>query len=130
VVVIGLFLAPDGLQAHNIYTLALNVFGGAMMVWILVLNLNRELVLTRDGIRIRGGKSASIQWGEVKSVLVEKAGPKGRRVRFVLADKSMISPVPVDVWTMRDREFDQKVSTIQRWHAHFGSHEPGSGGRA
>jgi hypothetical protein len=119
-----------GPLAHNIFSLALNLFCGAMLVRILVLHLKRELILTRDGIRIRGRKSASVHWSEVRSVLAEKAGPNGRRVRFVLADKSMISPVPVDVWTMRDREFDQKVSTIQRWHAHFGSHEPGpEGGR-
>jgi hypothetical protein len=112
---------------HNIFTLALNLLVGAMLVRTLVLNLNRELVLTQNGIRIRGGKSASIQWSEVQSVLVEKAGSNGRRVRFVLANKSMISPVPVDVWTMRDAEFDQKVSMIRRWHAQFGSHEPGPG---
>jgi hypothetical protein len=118
---LGGVLSVGGSQAHNIFTLALNLFGGAIMVRILVLHLNRQLVLTRDGIRIRGGKSASIQWSEVRSVLVEKAGPNGRHVRFVLADRSMISPVPVNVWTMRDREFDQKVLTIREWHAHFGS---------
>jgi hypothetical protein len=47
-----------------------------------------EVVQTRDGIRIRGGKSASVQWSEVKSALVEKAGPQ-RAPRAVCARRQI-----------------------------------------
>ena len=114
-------LSVSGSQALNIASFVLDLSGATYMVWIIWVILNTQMVLTRDGVHLRNWKYTFVRWSEVSSVLVEDRPFGGRRVRFVLADKSKISPVPAETRLLRDREFDQKVSTIQEWHSRFGS---------
>lgn len=116
-VVIGAFISGSP-QGRNILSLTILLLTmpmiGVMLRWMSTV----QLALTRDGVYIRNWKSTFVRWSEIKSVLVEDAGHWRRRVRFVLDNKIVISPVPVDARGARDREFDQKVSTIRRWHDH------------
>ncbi|TCO60755.1 caspase family protein [Actinocrispum wychmicini] len=121
VVVIGNSLWSSRSPADNILAPAVLFVTGIMALGA---NSNTQLILTQDGVRIRWGKSTFIRWSEIKAVLVEDTENHGRRVRFVLSNKSMISPVPMDSRVLGDREFDQKVSIIQKWHDRFGSPEP------
>jgi hypothetical protein len=102
-------------------------FGIATSVAKLAVHLRSKLVLTEEGIRLTRWKRERIPWSEIKAVQMgRQAGMpfNPRRIRFVLADRSILSGVPVDGWGARDPLFDHKLRTIQQLHVQFGAPEP------
>ncbi|MGH3866795.1 MAG: caspase, EACC1-associated type [Pseudonocardiaceae bacterium] len=106
------------------------VIGGAAF-WCSVhflLLLASGLTLTSQGVELKRWETTMIPWKEIQSVQTGSAyGVK--TVKFVLSGRSdELSWVPGHNVAMPDREFDQKLQTIQQWHARFGGRMPGKRG--
>jgi hypothetical protein len=130
-IVLGSSLSVSGITFPSQGSVRGAIIGGSVgllaTVVLTIMHLRGELVLTSQGIYLRRWKTKFIWWSEIRVVRVGRPPllyVGTRYVRFVLQDRSVLSMVPIDVWGVRDREFDQKVWTIKQWHAQFGSPDP------
>lgn len=85
-----------------------------------------RLTLTAQGVELKRWLTTMIPWKEIQSVQTGTDRVENfDMVEFVLSDRSELSWVPGHYLTTPDREFDQKLQTIQQWHARFGGRMPG-----
>ncbi|MCW2937974.1 MAG: hypothetical protein JWN00_959 [Actinomycetia bacterium] len=76
--------------------------------------------VTPQGITLRGYTRRYFAWNQIARIYGGNFMIGQRRTYFQLTNGSTIrSWAPMNYWSMPDAAFDQKVATLQQWHAHF-----------
>jgi len=110
-----LYLALDAPVA-GVFCLLLAGLGVGQFIWAGTFGIDA----TPEGLLLRGLTKRQFAWNQIARVypgswLIQ------RRTYIQLTDgRTIRSWAPMHYWSMPDGSFDQKVATLQQWHAYYG----------
>lgn len=100
----------------GILFLLLTGLGAAQFFWTGTFGMDA----TPQGILLRGYTKRQFAWNQVARIYGGNYMLGQRRTYVQLTDGRTIRAwAPMNYWSMPDGQFDQKVATLQQWHAHY-----------
>ncbi|HXA59759.1 MAG TPA: hypothetical protein VNW94_11405, partial [Streptosporangiaceae bacterium] len=113
---LALLQLASGVPGLGALFLLIAAMGVGQFFWIGTFGVE----VTPHGITLRGYTRRYFAWNQIARIYGGNFMIGQRRTYFQLTNGAAIrSWAPMNYWSMPDAAFDQKVATLQQWHAHF-----------